>query len=157
MSTAKEPWFVAERSEAIAGLLLTSREDVSVRHEKRGDRGVDFVIDVDGNGPLPSQPFVVQVKGTTSSDPKDWMLGVKQLFSGSNGASYYPACVFVINVKDDTAFYAWSAEPFREKNGNKLEFHEEGDFLPLDKAAVGHIIDRVRDFYRAMPKKPVSA
>ena len=92
-----------------------------------------------------------------SSDPKDWMQGVKQLFRGSSGAVYYPACVFVINVRDNTAFYAWSAEPFGEKNAATLKFHEEGEFLPLDKKAVNQIIDRVRDFYRAMPKKTVPA
>lgn len=153
MSTAKEPWFVTERSEAIAGLLLTSRQDVSVRTERKRDDGVDLLVDLDGGGLLPSQFFVVQVKGTMSSDPNDWMQGVKQLFRGSNGIDPYPACVFVINVKDDSAFYAWSAEPCGEKNTATLNFHEKGHFHPLDKNAVSEIIDRVRSFYRVKPRK----
>ena len=66
-------------------------------------------------------------------------------------------CRFLINVRDNAAFYAWLAEPFGEKNAATLRFHEQGEFRPLDKAAVSEIIDRVREFYRAMPKKTVPA
>jgi hypothetical protein len=68
MPTANEPWFVTERSEALAGLLLTSREDVSVRSEQKRDGGLDLLVDVGSGGLLGSQFFVVQVKGTLSSD-----------------------------------------------------------------------------------------
>lgn len=152
MATKQEPWFVGERSEAIAGLLLTSREDVNVRHARNRDLGPDFVVDVGGRGTLPAQPFVVQVVGTMSSDPKDWAQDVKQLFSSSKKADFYPSCVFVINVRDNTAFYAWLIEPLGEKIAARLIFHNKGEFHPLDKDAVSDIIDRVKSFYKAKPR-----
>lgn len=153
MPTTNEPWFVAERSEALAGLLLTSRKAVSIRSEQKRDGGVDFLVEVGTGGLLGSQVFVVQVKGTLSSDPKDWMKDVKQLFPGSGRRVYLPACVFVVNVRDNTAFFAWAAEPEVEANGGRLTFHERGDFHPLDQAAVGRIIDQVKAYYEALPRQ----
>jgi hypothetical protein len=151
MSKTSEPWFVAERSEALAGLLLTSRKDVKVRSERKRDGGVDLMVEV-GTG-LSSQVFVVQVKGTMSSDPNDWMQDVKQLFPDADRQIYLPACVFVINVRDNKAVYAWAAEPETKGNGARLKFHETGDFHPLDSAAVSRIIDQVKAYYVALPKQ----
>ena len=44
MSSTNEPWFVAERSEALAGVLLTSRKDVRIRDERKHDSGLDFLF-----------------------------------------------------------------------------------------------------------------
>src|SRR6478752_4096501 len=98
MSTTRQPWFVEERSEALAGVLLTSRKDVRVRDERKHDRGLDFLVEIDTGEPLSTQLFVVQVKGTTSSDPNDWMQNIEQLFRGSGSPIYLPVCVFVVNV-----------------------------------------------------------
>ena len=86
MSSTNEPWFVAERSEALAGVLLTSRKDVRIRSERKDDSGLDLIVEICTGDTLSTQQFVVQVKGTTSSDSKDWMQGVKHLFRGQ-GAS----------------------------------------------------------------------
>src|SRR3954471_1089406 len=136
MSSTDEPWFVAERSEALAGVLLTSRKDVRVRDERKHDGGLDFLVEIDTGDPLSTQQFVVQVKGTTSSDPNDWMQDVKQLFRGPGSPVYLPVCVFVVNVRDNKAVYAWVAEPLVVPDGAKLQFHEQGDFQPLDSTAV---------------------
>lgn len=97
--------------------------------------------------------FVVQVKGTTSSGPNDWMRSVKQLFRGAGGPFYLPVCVFVVNVRDNKAVYAWVAEPLIEVDGARLRYHEKGEFHPLDPAAVSGIIDRVNAWYGALPKQ----
>jgi hypothetical protein len=70
------PW----RSEALAGVLLTSRKDLSVRSERKHDDGLDFLVEIDTDDPLSTQRFVVQVKGTLSSDLNEWMQDVKPLF-----------------------------------------------------------------------------
>jgi hypothetical protein len=153
MATTNEPWFVAERSEALAGLLLTSREDVRVLNERRHEQGTDFLVEV-GTGHPPSAPlFVVQVKGTMSSNPEDGMRDVEQRFRGSGDPPYLPACVFVVNVRDNKGFYAWVAEPSVETKGAALQFHETGTFHPLDRAAVDGIIARVNAWYQALHKQ----
>ena len=150
MSSTNEPWFVAERSEALAGVLLTSRKDVRVRAERKHDSGLDLIVEICTGDTLSTQQFVVQVKGTTSSDPKDWMQNVKHLFRGHGGSIYWPVCVFVVNVRENKAFYAWVAEPQVEAKGATLRFHEKATFHPLDPAAVSDIIDRVKDWYHVL-------
>lgn len=157
MSSTSEPWFVAERSEALAGLLLTSRKDVRIREERKRDSGLDFLVEIDTGDPLSGQLFWVQVKGTMSSDRKDWMQEVKQLFRGHGSSIYLPVCVFVVNVRDNKAFYAWVAEPRVEAKGATLRFHEKGTFHPLDTAAVSDIIDRVKDWYHVLPNQLMPA
>src|SRR5205807_2620076 len=100
------------------------------------DDGVDFVVGIHTGEPLSTRLFVVQVKGTTSSNPNDWMQNVKQLFKGGGNGVYLPACVFVVNVRDNQSQYAWVAEPVVEAGGAKLLFHQGGKFQGLDEAVV---------------------
>lgn len=156
-SSKHEPWFVAERSEALAGVLLTSRKDVRVRDERKQDGGLDFLVEIDAGDPLSTQLFVVQVKGATSSDPNDWMQDVKPLFRGHGSPISLPVCVFVVNVRENNAFYAWLAEPQVEAKGATLRLHETGAFHPLDPAAVSDIIDRVKAWYDVLPSQLMPA
>lgn len=153
MSSAKDPWFVAERGEALAGLLLTSRKDVRVRHERKEDGGTDFLVEIGAKGELSTRIFIVQVKGTLATDTEEWMRGVRQLFPGGGVPVYLPSCVFVVNVRDNRAFYAWAAEPVAGVNSATLKFHEKGDFHPLDVAAVDEIVERVKAWYQALPRQ----
>ena len=157
MSSTNEPWFVTERSEALAGVLLTSRKDVRIRGERKHGGGLDFLVELSTGDPLSTQLFVVQVKGTTSSNPDDWMQNVKHLFRGSGSPIYLPVCVFVVNVRENRAFYAWVAEPQVEAKGATLRFHESGLFHPLDSAAVSEIIDRVKAWYYVLPNQLMPA
>jgi hypothetical protein len=156
MPDVKEPWFVIERSEALAGLLLTSRADVSVQKKYERDDGVDFLVAVDTGEKPPTRLFVVQVKGTTSSDHGEWMRAVNHLFRGSGNLAYIPACVFVVNVRENSTWYAWVAEPTVAPKGPTLQFHQ-ADFHVLDSTAVAEIIGRVKTWYDALPKQYLSA
>jgi hypothetical protein len=157
MSSTNEPWFVAERSEALAGVLLTSRKGVRVRNERSRDNGLDFLVEIDTDDPLSTQLFVVQVKGAMSSDPNDWLQDVKPLFRGLGSPIYLPVCVFVVNVRENKAFYAWVAEPRVEAKGATLRFHESGTFHPLDTSVVSDIIDRVKAWYQVLPSQLMPA
>ena len=157
MSNTQEPWFVAERSEALAGVLLTSRKDVRIRDEHKYDAGHDFLVEIHTGDPLSTQLFMVQVKGTTSSDPNDWMQNVKQMFRGGGSPIYLPVCVFVVNVRENKAFYAWIAEPQVEAKGATLRFHETGSFHPLDPDAVSDIVDQVKAWYQVLPSQLMPA
>ena len=158
MTTEKIPWFVAERSEAFAGLLLTFRKDVHVQNKNKTEGGVDFLVAVDeAGGPFSTRLFVVRVKGTTSSDKAEWMQGVKELFQPPNRAIYLPACVFVVNVRENRAFYAWVAEPLVEAQGAKLRFLPPGEFYDLDRAAIDDIVDRLKVWYDILHQQFVPA
>jgi hypothetical protein len=157
MSSTNEPWFVAERSEALAGVLLTSRKGVCIRDQRKHDSGFDFLVEISTPDPLSTQLFVVQVKGTTSSNPNDWMQNVKQLFRGPGSPIYLPVCVFVVNVRENEGFYAWVAEPQVEAKGATLRFHETPTFHLLGPTAVSDIVDRVKAWYGALPNQLMPA
>lgn len=154
MPKIDQNWFIEERSDALASLMLTSRPDLSVRRENKQDDGVDLVVGLKEGDALSTKIFFVQVKGTTSSDPKVWTENVKPLFRPGN--LYLPVCVFVVNVRDNTAAYAWVAEPEILKDAVKLSFFEQPDFHSLDEGAVDGIVNRVRDWYDAMPRSHAS-
>jgi hypothetical protein len=145
-------WFITERSEALASLLLTSRPDLTVRSEKKHDDGVDFVVALkEPNDTLTTKIFIVQVKGTLSSDQKRWTENVKQLYRKSN-EFYLPACVFIVNVRSNDAAYAWVAEPKVNGGGARLNFFQHPEFHALDAKAVDQIVGRVRTWYDSMPR-----
>jgi hypothetical protein len=48
MLTATQPWFVADRSEAFAGLLETSRDDIRAGSEEKWDDGAHFLVKTHG-------------------------------------------------------------------------------------------------------------
>jgi hypothetical protein len=149
-------WFISERSEALASLMLTSRSDLSVRSEKPQDDGVDFVVALNGSDNVPTTKFfVVQVKGTLSSDQGDWTEHVKQLYKKGD-AFFLPACVFVVHVRQNDAANSLVAEPNVKSGGVGLNFFEHPDFHALDNAAVDQIVNRVREWYDAMPRSIAS-
>jgi hypothetical protein len=148
-------WFIRERSEALAALYLTSREDVSIHSEKKQADGVDFYVALDDDGSTPTKLFVVQVRGTLSSNKRDWTKTVKELFR--RGPFYLPVCVFVINVQKNDAVFAWVAEPRIEKDSVSLDLFEQPDFMTLDQEATDQIIDRVRAWYAHTAHRSVSS
>jgi hypothetical protein len=85
------------------------------------------------------------------------MQDVKPLFRGPGSPIYLPVCVFVVNVRENNAFYAWVAEPQVEAKGATLRFHETGTFHPLDPAAVSDIIDQVKAWYQVLLKQLMPA
>ena len=135
----------------------TRRLKEAVQRKFKRDRGLDFLVEIDTDDPLSTQLFVVQVKGTTSSDPNDWMPDVKPLFRGRGSSVSLPVCVFVVDVRENKASYAWVAEPQVDAKGATLRFHETGIFHPLDPVAVSDIIDRVKTWYEALPNQLMPA
>ncbi len=157
MSSTNEPWFMTERSEALAGVLLTSREDVRVLFERKRDSLLDLLVKIDTGDPLSTQLLVVQVKASQSSDPNDWMPDLEPIFHMRERSISLPTCVFVVNVRENRAFYAWVAEPQVEAKGATLRSHDTATFHPLDPSAVSDIIDRVKFWYEALPNQLMPA
>ena len=156
MAREKAPWFVVERSEALAGLLLTSRNDVRIQSEKKQDDGVDFLVAVDEGGEsFSTRLFMAQVRGTIASDRSEWLTGVIDLFQPPHDSIYLPTCVVVVNVRDNHSVYAWVAEPLVEAGGAKLRFPPPADFHAFDRAAVDEIVSRVKAWYGILSRQLV--
>jgi hypothetical protein len=155
MSDTNEPWFVTDRSEALAGVLLTARADVRVRSAKKVDGGADFLVEINRGEPLSTRLFVVQVRGTTSPNPDDWTETAKPLFRAGGNGLYLPVCVFVVSVRDNRGAYAWLAEPLVQPQGAKLQFRSatDAELHELGADAVNEIVERVGAWYDALPRQ----
>lgn len=153
MAEVKDPWFVLERSEALATLLLTNQKGVEVVFRRPKDDGVDLFVGLDGQTSRSTRLFVVQVKGAVSANPADWTPHVKQLFRTDDGQVFLPTCVFVVNVRSNESFYAWIAEPIAEPDRATLKFHPAPTFHELNDAAVPEVVNRVKAYYDVMPKQ----
>jgi Domain of unknown function (DUF4365) len=158
MSSTTIPWFVSERSEALAGLLLTSQQDVRVQKKYPHDDGVDFLVDINTGQAQSTRPFVVLVKGTTSSNPTDWEQVIQPFFNANDQQMYLPVCIFVVDVRNNnTAFYAWVAEPVVNPVGGILLFHSTPTFHRLDTAVTAEIVNRVKAWYNALHQAGMNA
>jgi Domain of unknown function (DUF4365) len=149
----KEAWFVLERSEALASLLLGSRSDIYIRSERKTDEGIDFIVQLAPADPMTTRWFMVQVKGTLTSDKSLWMENAKQLFSVNNKQLYCPVCLFIIDVRTNNAEYSWIAEPLVQGDKAVLQFHQTGDFQPLNESVVDEIVKRVHGWYDVLPQQ----
>jgi len=126
---------------------------LTVQSEHQKDDGVDFFVAVKEPDDTPStKVFVVQVKGTMSSSSMDWTENVKQLFKKGGSPIYLPACVFVVNVRENATAYAWVAKPEVKQDAVSLNFYEHPEFHELNNEAVDQIISRVREWYESMPR-----
>lgn len=149
-------WFIGERSEALAAVLLTSRPELTIRTEKRQDNGVDFLVGLKEGDDIPTtKHFVVQVKGTLSSDKSEWSEQVSQLYEKGR-AIFLPACIFIVNVRTNKLEYAWLAKPAIETGSTTLKFFDNPDFHALDETAITEILTEVRSWYEAMPRELAS-
>jgi hypothetical protein len=152
MATAPDPWYVTERSEALAGVLLTSRSDVRIWKKTQLDDRLILHVALDASDPLAPPSFVVQVKGTMSADPNEWVAKVEPWFQHPHKPNWLPSCVFVINVRENKAHYAWLVEPLDDHPAGLKSFLAP-TFQPLDAAAVDQIVERVKAWYQALPRQ----
>lgn len=139
----------------MAALLLTNQKGTEIVFQRKRDDGVDLFVGVDGLTSPSTRLFVVQVKGTVSSDPTDWMRNVQTLFRGGSEHPYLPTCVVVVDIRDNKAQYAWIAEPIARPDGDGaiLRIHPIAAFHELDDAAVTAIVRRVKAYYDVTPKQ----
>src|SRR5438552_3295905 len=147
MSSPNTSWFLRERSEALAGLILTTRDDLVVQEEQKMDDGVDFLVKIKGSSGVSVRALVIQVRGTTSSDRNEFLKSVKNLFMADMAKVFLPVCLFVINVRTNQLFYSWIAEPVVERAEAKLRLGGSTQFRDLTRDSVGEIVHQVNQWY----------
>lgn len=112
---AEQPWYVGQRAEALAYLLLTSRPDLLVPREF-GDSGEqDYVVELSQDaGGRAGRQFGVVVKGTTglqsSDDARDWLDAHRRQLEERQEATF-PVCLLLFSVDNHRGFFCWLLEP----------------------------------------------
>ena len=152
MQINKDPWFVEQRSEALATLLLSRRDDVVVREVDKHDSGVDLTVLLREDNEITPKYFVVQIKGTTDLEGREWMKGVSHLFAFEEKQHYVPSCIFVVDVRANKIVYSWIAEPSTVDDKAVLKLHNIGNYRDLTLEEVDKIVQQVRDWYDVLSK-----
>lgn len=149
----QEPWYVEHRAESWAIVYLTRRTDLIVTR----DAGLDLLVHIDTGEETPRRVFGVQIEASARRDRllckddavfPDWL---EKLASRAQSLSF-PLCLFVFIMPGNTCdpYYLWLKEPIVGPEGPRLETNI-GDprVQPLDNAAIGHIVNRINDWYEA--------
>ena len=143
MARRQEPWFVIDRSEALAKLLLTSREDVQIQSQHKHDAGVDLLVALNPRGRSSSRIFLAKVRGTLDGRP-DYR--GRSAESEADLASL-PTCLLVVDVRTNQVDFAWLAEPLIQDHAAKIQARPDVELHPFDSDDLDRAIGRINDWY----------
>ena len=142
--------FIGERAKALATVLLTRREDLSVEETKK-QSGLDFIVYIQGEEDSGRRPFGIVLRQTMSpvtvqqanQQLKPTMGSVKSI-----GPFYFPVCIFYFTVKDDTGYHTWGYEPVvTDKQTPELRYHSSADCEYLTDESLDGIVGAVNAWY----------
>jgi hypothetical protein len=148
----KEAWYIGQRSEALAIMYLTRRDDLIVSRQKE-EHGLDFLVTLLRNGSYSGRLFGVEVKATVSTpklvqydDSVEIKLNLYQLQFLAELP--FPVCLFFFTLENDQGYYKWILEPaIEEHKKSKLLFNESNEFKKLTDEEIGKIISKVNSWY----------
>jgi hypothetical protein len=145
--------FLARRIHAMALVLLTSRNDLSVIEV--GDTiGIDLLVSIRKEKIRAIEQFGVILQGTVqeanapyaASQQLNALMPKNPRFEPIS----IPICVFFFSMVGDPGYYAWLYEPATTNGIAKLRRHSNLECKSLDEEALEEIVDRVDRYFGAL-------
>ncbi|HLP87590.1 MAG TPA: DUF4365 domain-containing protein [Nostocaceae cyanobacterium] len=154
MMKKEEPWYFSFRSEAIASLYLTRRDDVTICKQEKG-QDINLIVTIAKDKSSISRVFGVIVKANVSSenlvqksDEEIFKININLTDFQTLLKLKLPICLFFFNVDNDEGFYKWVVEPVTENTKySTLQLNEENRFKILTDAEINNIVDLVNVWY----------
>ncbi|MBY0230017.1 MAG: hypothetical protein K2W96_12105 [Gemmataceae bacterium] len=148
----RSEWFVAERTRSLAMIHLTRRDDLLVSNGGEG-AGLQFIVRIEKEKGRPAlRQFGLFLRGSrgpaTLAQVEKSLRPTMQSFARL-GPFPYPVALFHFMMEDDQGCFAWVAEPEVADGAPRLVLREAPACLPLDRAALDGIVDRVDAWYDA--------
>lgn len=154
-----EPWYLGERAEHLAMVLLTSFDGVRVERLTAG-KGIDLLVSVAspvGGGRV----FGVEVKGVRRLSAIADQNGrvrescVEQLAKIA-GDSPYPVGLLAFDMSDDSAYFGWYLAPAFEHDGHRASVvpTDEIRLQQIRPDDVQTLAAEVSDWYDARVRRP---
>jgi hypothetical protein len=142
-------WFIAERAQALAFILLTRRDDLDVK-ETREDNGLDYTVYLKSRTDVGKRPFGVHMAAgmtpvTLDQASKQMKPALQEV--QAIGPFPFPVCLFYFTVKNDQGYFAWAYEPVVTERGHGLRSHAEARCRTLDDESLEEIISTVKRWY----------
>ncbi len=152
MTDESKELFLADRVRAMATVILTRRDDLTITETKQST-GLDFHVYIDREDKLMRLAFGVLLRGVTSPVTADQANEVLKptmgQFRGMRKFTY-PVCLFFFTMRDEQAFFSWLAEPVLTDDGPKLVHHEQAHCVNLTGELLDQIVGRVVNWYDAV-------
>jgi hypothetical protein len=150
--TAQQTRLIGERVRALAIILLTRREDVSIL-EVTEELGLDFIVTLNHEEKPGLRQFGVKLAGAwtkVTAEHANAVLYPTMQKILRYGPFPYPVVLFFFTMQNGEGWYTWATEPRLTKDGGfELRANEEASCHPLDDDAVDEIIRRVDAWHDA--------
>jgi hypothetical protein len=149
-----QPWYVGKRAEAYVYSLLADR-DVVVRTREDQDFGADLVLDLRKEDREQGRYLAVQLVGCLEF-PRKTILAKEiaaKIPASVRDELILPLVVFVVQVKELAALYAWLNEPVVQDGEAILRSPTQLDWRELDEGAVDDILKRVDTYWEQLLKQ----
>jgi hypothetical protein len=159
MAQKPESTFLARRVHAMALVLLTSRDDLTVT-EVGDNTGVDLLVSIRKEKLRAIEQFGVILRGTVQEANTPQV--ASQLLSALIPKNLrleplaIPICVFFFSMVGDPGYYAWLYEPATTNGIARLRRHSKLECKRLVEESLEEIVDRVDCYSDALSKSLVS-
>jgi hypothetical protein len=152
MTAETKELFLADRVRALATVVLTRREDLTLVETKQST-GLDLHVYIDREDKPMRLAFGVLLRGVPSSmtpENANKVLGPTMgQFQGLRKFTY-PVCLFFFTMRDDRAFFSWLAEPVLTDGAPKLVHHAKPNCVELTDDLLGQVVERIVGWYDAV-------
>jgi hypothetical protein len=149
----EQPWYIGLRSEALAVVYLTRRDDLIVSQQQK-DTGLDLLVTITQDGKSSGRMFGVEVKATASSSN---LIQHDNIFKLKNNQYKnlqslrdlpFPVCLFFFTLDNDQGYYRWILEPItKDENNVALKFNENDELKHLNDQQIDNITAMVNSWY----------
>ncbi|MEA5567092.1 MULTISPECIES: DUF4365 domain-containing protein [unclassified Anabaena] len=149
----EQPWYIGLRSEALAMVYLTRRDDLIVSPSQKNTAGLDFLVTITKDSMYSGRLFGVEVKAKISSDSLTQNGEVFKLKNSHNHQTLlrdlpFPVCLFFFTLDNDQGYYQWILEPIiKSENNAGLQLRDNNELKKLDNQAIDNIISLVNSWY----------
>jgi hypothetical protein len=144
--------FLADRVRALATVILTRRDDLTIAETKQGT-GLDFHVYIEREDKPMRLAFGVLLRGVTSpmtaENINKVLVPTIGQFQGMRKFTY-PVCLFFFSMRDERAYFSWLAEPVLADGAPKLIHHAKANCVALTDELLGQILDQIVGWYDAV-------
>lgn len=150
MNTA-EPWYLGQRAEALAMVLLTARDDLRIR-QVNDAHGLDLVVELIQDGRATGRVLGIQLLARVEPvDIPDGSADIPDIAVLDTLRNTFPVCGFLFTMRDEHAYYYWLSEPvIAEEQGPKLRQPSTVTLRPLNRESLGELLQAVNRWYEAL-------
>jgi hypothetical protein len=158
---SEDKWFLRERPEYLAVVVLTRRDDLIVTRRPSAGGGVDILVTMPRRGADTGRIFGVEVEGVMSA--RDFHRLESQAeeyrFVGKEFAVPedipFPLLLLVFEMENDDGFYKWIKRPAYGHDHRSLLLTDSTNiFKKLDRDSIDEIVAEVASWYENRIKIP---